>query len=145
VCRSVFLFLIHGSKLSPFDLLAYCILPDHIHLLITLAEADHNFSSRIKEIKRKTTTSIRKIMEKPNIDVWQGRFWEHTIKDQDDFQHTFDYIHYNPVKHGYVEDYGNWAWSSFNKYYDSNSSLHKIDATKFEDENRFTVNDPIIS
>ena len=99
-----------------FDLIAYCILPDHIHLLITLAEADYNFSSRIKEIKRKTTTSIRKVMERPNIDVWQGRFWEHTIKDQDDLQHCFDYIHYNPIKHGYSDTF-NWEWSSYWSYY----------------------------
>ena len=32
--------------------------------------------------------------------VWQRRFWEHTIRDEDDFSNHFDYIHYNPVKHG---------------------------------------------
>ncbi len=99
-----------------FELIAYCVLPDHIHLLITLAEGDHDFSSRIKEIKRKTTTSIRKVLEKPNNEVWQGRFWEHTIKDQDDFQHCFDYIHYNPIKHGYSEKY-DWKWSSYWRFY----------------------------
>lgn len=99
-----------------FEIIAYCILPDHIHLLITLAETDYDFSSRIKEIKRKTTTLIRKVMEKPHLEVWQGRFWEHTIKDQDDFQHCLDYIHYNPIKHGYSDNF-NWEWFSYWSYY----------------------------
>ncbi len=63
------------QKYHHFDLIAYCILPDHIHLLITLAEVDYDFSSRIKEIKRKTTVAIREIMENPTLGVWQGRFW----------------------------------------------------------------------
>ena len=98
-----------------FDLIAYCILPDHIHLLITLDIADHDFSSRIKEIKKKTTAAIRGILGNPAIDVWQGRFWEHTIRDQDDFKHCFDYIHYNPVKHG-LSDTFDWQWSSYWEY-----------------------------
>ena len=34
--------------------------------------------------------------------VWQRRFWEHALRDQRDFNIHCDYIHYNPVKHGYV-------------------------------------------
>jgi putative transposase len=78
------------QKYHHFDLIAYCILPDHIHLLITLADVDQDFSSRIKEIKRKTTVAIRDIKENPTLDVWQGRFWKHTIRDQDDLQHCFE-------------------------------------------------------
>ena len=122
---------------QPFDLIAYCILFDHIHLLISLPIDERSYSQIIRNVKRITTKDVRELLGKPELLIWQDRFWEHTIRDEGDLKHHFDYIHYNPVKHGYVEDYGNWAWSSFNKYYDSNSSLHKIDATKFEDENRF--------
>lgn len=115
-----------------FDLVAYCILPDHIHLLITLAQTDHKFSSRIKEIKKKTTISIRTIMEKPNIEVWQGRFWEHTVIDQDDLQHCFDYIHYNPIKHGYADTF-DWEWSSYWRYYGNELSASPvIDPKEFD-------------
>ena len=122
---------------KPFDLIAYCILFDHLHLLISLPIDERSYSQIIRNVKRITTKDVRELLGKPELLIWQDRFWEHTIRDEGDLKHHFDYIHYNPVKHGYVEDYGNWAWSSFNKYYDSNSSLHKIDATKFEDENRF--------
>jgi len=83
---------------------------------MTLAEEDSNFSERLKEIKRKTTISLRNILGKPQLQIWQLRFWEHTIRDLDDFQHSFDYIHYNPIKHGYSDSY-DWEWSSFWDYY----------------------------
>jgi putative transposase len=48
--------------------------------------------------------------------IWQRRFWEHTINDEEDFEMHLDYIHYNPVKHGYVDRPADWAWSSFQRY-----------------------------
>lgn len=48
--------------------------------------------------------------------IWQRRFWEHTILDEDDFEAHLDYIHYNPIKHGLVELAADWKWSSFHKY-----------------------------
>ena len=47
--------------------------------------------------------------------VWQRRFWEHLIRDKEDWRRHVDYIHYNPVKHGYVSRPGDWPWSSFEK------------------------------
>ncbi|NMC16104.1 MAG: transposase [Chloroflexi bacterium] len=99
-----------------FELLAYCVLPDHIHLLMTLDNTDSNFSSRIKEIKRKATLAIREHLQNPSLHVWQDRFWEHTIRDDNDLKMHFDYIHYNPIKHGYSEKY-DWKWSSYWRFY----------------------------
>ena len=48
--------------------------------------------------------------------VWQPRYWEHTLEDEDDFERHFDYIHYNPVKHGYVKCPRDWPWSSFHRW-----------------------------
>ena len=97
----------------PFELMAFCILPDHVHLLLTLPAGDDDYSTRIKEIKRRTTLLIRESREKPTLTVWQKRFWEHTIRDFEDFQNHSDYIHYNPVKHGYCVNFEDWKWSSF--------------------------------
>ena len=120
------------QKYHHFDLIAYCILPDHIHLLITLAKVDHDLSSRIKEIKKKTTVAIREIKENPTLGVWQGRFWEHTIRDQDDLQHCFDYIHYNPIKHGYSDTF-DWEWSSYWSYYSKDENITPVfDPKKFQ-------------
>jgi len=48
--------------------------------------------------------------------VWQRRFWEHLVRDEEDFERHFDYIHYNPVKHGLAERPRDWPWSSFHRY-----------------------------
>ncbi|MBD2607833.1 hypothetical protein H6G81_25770 [Scytonema hofmannii FACHB-248] len=48
--------------------------------------------------------------------VWQRRFWEHQIRDEYDFNKHVDYIHYNPVRHGYVNIPSSWHYSSFHRY-----------------------------
>ena len=50
--------------------------------------------------------------------LWQRRFWELTIQEEHDFDRHLDYIHYNPIKHGYVESPIDWPWSSFHKWVD---------------------------
>lgn len=96
----------------PFELVTFCILPDHIHLLISLPEGVKNFSNLLREIKKTVTKSIREYLEQSDLIVWQARFWEHTIRSQRDMQTHYDYIHYNPVKHGYVDSVDQWQWSS---------------------------------
>jgi putative transposase len=48
--------------------------------------------------------------------IWQRRYWEHTIRDEADLERCCDYIHYNPVKHGYVRRPMDWPWSSFGRF-----------------------------
>ena len=48
--------------------------------------------------------------------VWQRRFWEHLIRDERDLARHYDYIHYNPVKHGLVRCVADWPWSSFHRF-----------------------------
>lgn len=125
------------QKRKPFDMIAYSILFDHLHLLISLPIDGGSFSQILRNVKRITTKEIRELFGKPDLKIWQDRFWEHTIRDEEDLQHHFDYIHYNPVKHGYVEDSGEWAWSSFNQYFNIDPRMGKIDPTKLEDKDRF--------
>jgi putative transposase len=47
--------------------------------------------------------------------IWQRRFWEHLIRNDDDYRRHMDYIHYNPVKHGYVDRPKDWRHSSFHQ------------------------------
>jgi putative transposase len=114
---------------QPFELIAYCILPDHIHLLVGLPSGVSDYSNIIKEIKRSVTLSIRKHLNQQGLAVWQDRFWEHTIRDQRDMQIHYDYIHYNPVKHGYVEMVDQWKWSTISGEFsdkDIKSSLKQM-------------------
>ncbi len=106
-----------------FDVDAYVILPDHIHMLWTLPDGDANFSTRWRLIKEAFTKSIVRSREplarsasraaKGEQPIWQRRFWEHAIRDEADFAAHVDYIHYNPVRHGLVSAALDWPHSSF--------------------------------
>ena len=46
----------------------------------------------------------------------QRRFWEHVIRDEEDFRIHCDYIHYNPVKHGLARRALDWKYSTFRQF-----------------------------
>jgi putative transposase len=109
----------------PFMIDAIVILPDHIHSLWTLPKDDADYSIRCRNIKRAFTQQITpddrpavfaSRRHKGEQVIWQRRFWEHRIRDDKDFSHHVDYIHYNPVKHGYVKRPADWVYSSIHRY-----------------------------
>ena len=131
LCELFLAGLIKVKSHQPFELDAYCILPDHIHLLVNLPTAVRDYSNIIKEIKKAVTKSIRKHLDQKDLVIWQDRFWEHTIRDERDMQTHYDYIHYNPVKHGYVESVVQWKWSSIDREFfdhEMKSSVEEFDA-----------------
>ncbi len=108
-----------------FRLPAMVVLPDHCHFIMELPEGDTNFSARIGLIKAMFSRALPKVTESlPNSrisrrerGIWQRRFWEHTLRDEEDYQRHFDYIHYNPVKHGYAIKVADWQFSTFHRYF----------------------------
>ena len=96
----------------PFDTIAWCVLPDHLHAIWTLPDGDHDYSTRWRLIKHGFTRSMGQ------SGIWQNRFWEHFIRDENDLAAHMDYIHWNPVKHGYVTDPADWPHSSWHRYKD---------------------------
>lgn len=106
----------------PFQIEAIVILPDHLHTIWTLPDEDSDFSMRWRLIKGNFSRHYygfnkedisKSILKKNERGIWQRRFWEHTIRDEDDFNRHCDYIHYNPVKHGLVSSPSEWKYSSF--------------------------------
>jgi putative transposase len=115
------------STRFPFTTIAVCLLPDHLHCIWSLPQGDSNFSIRWKEIKRLYTKAYLAVDNSSRLRqgsnykegvaaVWQPRYWEHAIRDQNDLNRHLDYLHYNPVKHGLVERVADWPWSSFHRY-----------------------------
>lgn len=107
----------------PFKIDAVVILPDHIHMLMTLPENDSNYSLRLNLIKGYFSKQIARIepisvsrKNKRERGIWQRRFWEHFIRDEADYLHHVNYIHYNPVKHGYVLKPTGWRYSSIHRF-----------------------------
>jgi len=106
----------------PFSIDAVVILPEHLHAIMTLPSGDSDFSGRWRRIKslftRHIVTSGAQITRdrRGEYQLWQRRFWEHTIRDDRDLSRHIDYIHYNPVKHGLVPQASDWPHSSFHRY-----------------------------
>ena len=119
--------IIKTQERYPFNNMAMCLLPDHLHCVWTLPEGDSDYSIRWSWIKRlfskaylveagaKSDTGESLARRREN-NVWQRRFWAHVITDECDLNRHVDYIHFNPVKHGLVSRVVDWQWSSFHRY-----------------------------
>jgi putative transposase len=114
-------------KTLPFTIEAWLLLPDHLHTIWTLPENDDNFASRWAIIKRGVSERCGSLDgdKEKNSDshgkrgerqIWQRRFWDHLIRDEHDFQRHLDYLHWNPVKHGYVKAVLDWPYSTFHRF-----------------------------
>lgn len=106
----------------PFQIDAWVVLPDHLHTIWTLPDGDNDYSSRWRDIKKYFSRSLPKTeyrsparQNKNERGIWQQRFWEHTIRNDNDYARHMDYIHFNPVKHGLVEQVKDWPYSSFHR------------------------------
>lgn len=111
----------------PFDMFACVLLPDHLHCIWTLPSNDGDFPLRWANIKRRftqqylamggndlpVTENRRRHSERG---IWQPRYWEHRVRDESDLFALRDYIHLNPVKHGYAKDPEGWPWSSVHRH-----------------------------
>lgn len=111
----------------PFRIMAIVLLPDHWHTILELPPGDDDYSTRIRQVKESFT---RRFLAEGGVEgersasryrkreraIWQRRFYEHTVRDEDDLKRCADYLHYNPVKHGHVSRVADWAWSSFHRF-----------------------------
>ena len=112
---------------SYFDVIAFCLLPNHLHCIWKLPEGDSDYSLRWSRIKSgftrlylknggKESRQCLSRIAKRRRGIWQRRFWEHQIRDETDLQNHVDYIHYNPLKHELVEKVEDWPWSTYHRY-----------------------------
>ncbi len=114
-------------ELRPFSIDAIVLLPDHLHCIWTLPEGDSDFSTRWRLIKKYVTRNAKDCLEisteislsrqkRQERNLWQRRFWEHLIRDDEDYEKHCDYIHYNPVKHRLCNAPKDWKYSSFHRF-----------------------------
>ncbi len=116
----------------PFAVDAWVVLPDHMHCVWTLPVGDGDYSRRMGAIKARFSMAMRRagftppppdgrrnggvnpaLRRKGEVGLWQPRFWEHHIRDENDFRRHVEYCWFNPVKHGYVERPEDWPFSSY--------------------------------
>jgi putative transposase len=107
---------------APFQTDAWVVLPDHMHCLWRLPEGDADFPGRWRAIKIAFAKSLptgeprtAAMTSRGERGIWQRRYWEHKIRDEQDFARHFDDIHFNPVNHGLVGHPADWPYSTFHR------------------------------
>jgi len=111
------------KRAYPFELIAICLLPDHRHVLLSLPEGDDDYAKRWSALKGKFLDAgggngvmSNSRLKRGEAAIRQRRFWEHCIRDEKDHYRHLDYIHFNPVRHKYVNKPSEWVYSTFSKY-----------------------------
>ncbi|MCK5124995.1 MAG: transposase [candidate division Zixibacteria bacterium] len=102
--------IISYQKKEKYELISWVVLPDHMHLLIKLR--DKRLPELMRKIKLSFSMKLRKRLQQRGGRIWQYRYWDHVIRDKIDLNTHIDYIHYNPVKHGYTKRPFDWKYSS---------------------------------
>lgn len=107
----------------PFEIVAWVVLPEHMHAIWALPEGDADFPGRWSLIKAGFSRAIARNEDvsasrrsKRERGIWQRRFWEHLVRDEDDLRRHVDYVHINPVKHGHARRAADWPHSSIHRY-----------------------------
>ena len=115
----------YTNNRMPFSTVASVILPDHLHVIWSLPPESSDYSTRWRLIKSHFTrhwcneeilSENTSRLHKGEKDIWQRRFWEHLIRDENDLSCHVEYIHFNPVKHGFASSPLQWKYSSFGDY-----------------------------
>ncbi|MBR6163601.1 transposase [bacterium] len=113
-----------------FEIIAICVLPDHIHLILNpenineypkiISSVKYYFSRNVGQVCPTYTELALGYKNKREKGIFQRRFYEHTILNEDELNRNIDYVHFNPVKHGYVKSVKDWEYSSFHKFVKNN-------------------------
>lgn len=113
----------YTKQRHPFRMDAVVVFPDHLHCIWTFPPGESDFSGRWNSLKGYFSRNIEQgerisasRKSRRERGIWQRRFWEHLLRSQDDFNRHVDYIHWNPVKHGWVDKARDWPYSSFHRY-----------------------------
>jgi putative transposase len=106
----------------PFHIDAWVVLPEHMHAVWTLPGGDDDYSGRWLAIKKafskalpRTESATDARIHQGERGIWQRRFWEHTIRDEADYAAHINYVHFNPLKHGWVQHVAEWPYSTFHR------------------------------
>ena len=106
----------------PFHIDGWVVLPEHMHFIITLPPEDDDYTKRIRLIKSSFSKKLEKTEYRSPVrqsrnerGIWQRRYWEHAIRNEHDYARHMDYLHFNPVKHGYVSTVIDWPYSTFHR------------------------------
>ena len=114
-------------KTMEFALLAYVVMPDHLHLILAPSE-----KTSLPDIMRRFKSYTGRVIGeelKSSGGIWQPRYYDHALRDRSGLLKTIEYVHHNPVAAGLVESSGSYKFSSYQAYFRPGREMLSIDAS----------------
>ncbi|MBS8227168.1 REP-associated tyrosine transposase [Vannielia litorea] len=122
----------HVKSYRPFDILAFVVLPDHLHAVLRFPEDDPNAAQRWGNIKARFTRDARRaglvppwptadaegqrgLFPKGRAGIWKKGLRQHVCTDDDDVDHLIHFCWADPVRHGLAARPEDWAASSYHR------------------------------
>jgi len=101
-----------------YDLWAFCIMPNHVHLLVNMARFGDGdikgppspLSQALHLLKGRTARYANRSLERSGK-FWQDESYDHVVRDEAELQRILQYIVNNPVKAGLVTDWQSWPYT----------------------------------
>jgi putative transposase len=103
---------IHYRDGREYELLAHCIMPNHVHLVITLERNDISLYKVLQSLKRFTAREANKILARAGA-FWQHESYDHVVRDGKELLRVIAYVLRNPEKARLVDTWESWKWSYF--------------------------------
>ncbi|MES2297413.1 MAG: transposase [Pseudomonadota bacterium] len=104
---------------APFHVDAWVVLPDHLHAMWTLPPGDVDYPQRWTAIKRAFSAALDAAGVTATLGsgtIWARRYRDLQVADMEEFAILVDYIHQNPLRHGYCAKAVDWHWSSLHRH-----------------------------
>ena len=106
-----------------FAIHGWVVLPEHMHCVLELPPSDTDFATRWRLIKAGFSKGLPATERRSAVrrargerGIWQRRYWEHLIRNEQDYRAHLDYLHLNPVRHGHVRRVADWPHSTFHAW-----------------------------
>jgi putative transposase len=105
---------------KPFHVDAWVVLPDHAHAIWTLPPGDHDCATRWRAVKIAFSKALHKtglaLAGATDATIWERHYRDYRVGDDDEYTALVDYLHSNPIRHGFCEQAALWPWSSLHRF-----------------------------
>jgi putative transposase len=105
---------------KPFHVDAWVVLPNHAHAIWTLPPGDHDCATRWRAVKIAFSKALHKtgqaLSGAADATIWERHYRDYRVGDDDEYTALIDYVHSNPMRHGFCEQASEWPWSSLHRF-----------------------------
>jgi putative transposase len=106
---------------KPFHVDAWVVLPNHAHAIWTLPPGDHDCATRWRAVKIAFSKALHKTglvtaSTAADATIWERHYRDYRVGDDDEYTALVDYVHSNPMRHGFCEQAAQWPWSSLHRF-----------------------------